>query len=133
MIDKVLLQTVSNHPVHIFKNEGGSSFIPFCSFGEKFIGKKINEFEVPVCDIFKPRNYFDQICYETNLENLKVNNSQKIGKQLEMGLTLVLDYNEERQSYNFIAKNESKEMKPPYHKDDSSVSVYLDTISRYIK
>ena len=128
----MLLQTVSNHPVHVLNDEGESSlssFIPFCSFGEKFVGKIINEYEIPVCDIFKPRNYFDQLCYETDLQKLKDSNIQKIGKQLEIGLTLVIDYNEERQSYNFIPKNESKEMKPPYHNDDSSVSVYLDTIS----
>ena len=100
----MLLQRVSNHPVHILNNEGGfspSSFIPFCSFGEEFIGKKIKDFDIPVCNIFKPTNYLDKICYETNLMDLvKAGDGEKIGKQLEVGLTLVLDFNEERQSYN---------------------------------
>ena len=112
-IDKLLLQTVSNHPVHIlndFGNYSPSSFIPFCYLGEKFIGARINEFEIPVCNIFRPKNYFDQLCYETNLQDLKAS-----PKQLEMGLTLVLDYNEERQNYNRIEKNE--------------VSLIMDTIS----
>ena len=129
------MQSVSNHPVHVLdedRKSSLSSFIPFCSFGEKFVGKKIDDYEIPVCDIFKPRNYFDQLCYETNLQNLKDSNIQKIGKQLEMGLTLVIDYNEDRQSYNFIPKNGSEEIKPPYHKDDASVSVYLDTISKIV-
>ena len=131
----MFLQTVSNHPAHILNNEGKSStssLIPFCSFGEKFIGKKTNEFEIPVCDIFKRRNYFDQICYETNLQDLKESNSEKIEKQLEMGLTLVFDYNEERQSFNIFPKNKSHNMKAPYHKDESSLSVHIDTISRYL-
>ena len=49
--DKKLLQTVTNHPVHILNNDGKfspSSFIPFCSFGEDFIGSKVNQFEIPV-------------------------------------------------------------------------------------
>ena len=126
---------MNNHPVHIVNDEGESSpssFIPYCSFGEEFLGTKIDAFEIPVCDIFKPRNYFDQLCYETNLQDLKDSNSQKIKKQLEMGLTLVLDYNEERQSYKFIQKkNDSNAIKAPHNTDDSSFSVYSDTIGRH--
>ena len=123
------LQTVNNHPVHIQNNEGDfspSSFIPFCSFGEKFIGTNLSGFKLPLCNIFKPRNHLDQLCYETNLEDLK--DSQKIEKQLEMGLTLVLDYNEERQIYNIIKKNESQVMNTLYP-DNNDVAIYLDTIS----
>ena len=127
-IDKVLLQTVSNHPVHILNDKrefSPSSFIPFCYFGDKFIGVSIQEFEIPVCNIFRPRIYLNQLCYETNLQDLK--DSQKIGKQLEMGLTLVLDYNEERQNYN-IKRNEWQTMYALYpHNNDASI--YLDTIS----
>ena len=132
IIDKMVLQTVTNHPVHILNDEGNfspSSFVPFCSFGGKFLGKKIDGFEIPVCDIFKPRTYLDQHCYETNLQHLKDSNNQKLEKQLETGLTLVIDYNEERQSYKHISKNQSYVMKPPYQKDDSSFSVFLDAIS----
>ena len=103
-----------------------SSFIPFCYFGEEFIGARIQEFEIPVCNIFKPRIYLDQLCYETNLQELK--DSQKIGKQLEKGLTLILDYNEERQNYNIMERNESQTMNALYP-DNDEVSIYLDTIS----
>ena len=126
----MLLQTVSNHPVHILNNEGGlspSSFIPFCTFDEEFLGKKINEFDIPVCNIFKPTNHLDQVCYETNLQELKDN--LKIAKQLEVGLTLVLDYNEERQNYNTIPKNKFQAKRALY-RNDNDVSIYLDTISR---
>ena len=120
---------MNNHPVHILNNQGEispSSLIPFCSFGNEFIGTKINEFEVPVCDIFKPKHYFDQLCYETDLQNLK--DSQKLDNQLKMGLTLVLDYNEERQiDYNNILGNESKKLF--YQDDASSFSLFVDTIS----
>ena len=127
----MLLQTVNNHPVHILNKEGKfspSTFIPFCSFGEEFIGTKIREFDVPVCDIFKPIIYLDQLCYETDLQDLKDRTSHKIRKQLEMGLTLVLDYNEERQSYNTIPKNESHAMKAFYQNDNDN-TIYVDTIS----
>ena len=129
--DKKLLQTISNHPVHILDNEeefSPSSFIPFCSFGEEFIGSKVNEFDIPVCNIFKPRIYFDQICYEADLQKLK--ESKKIEEQLELGLTLVLDYNEERQlNFNVTPKKVSNGLKAFYNNDGDSVSIYLDTIS----
>ena len=124
-VDRVLLHTVSNHPVHILNNVGNfspSSFIPLCYFGDDFIGAKINEFKIPVCNIFRPRNHIDQLCYETDLQELK--DSQKIGKQLEMGLTLVLDYNEERQNYNF-----KSQAKKAFYKNNADVSIHLETIS----
>ena len=128
-IDKMLFQTVSNHPVHILNEEGNlspSSFIPFCYFGEEFIGASIKGFKIPVCNIFKPKNYLDQLCYETNLQDLK--DSQKIGKQLEKGLTLVLDFNEERQFYNIMKENKPQTMNALYP-DNDNVAIYLDTIS----
>ena len=125
----MLLQTVSNHPVHILNENGNfspSSFIPFCYFGEEFIGARIQEFETPVCNIFRPRIYLDQLCYETNLQDLK--DSQKIEKQLEKGLTLILDYNEERQSFNIMKQNKSQTMNALYP-DNNDASIFLDTIS----
>ena len=121
---------MSNHPVHIYSVGAfsASSFIPFCSFGEEFIGANLSGFDILVCNIFKPRNYLDQLCYETNLQNLKDSNVQKIGKQLSIGLTLFLDYNEERQSFNFIPKKESQGMKLVYQNDED-VSIFLDAIS----
>ena len=105
-----------------------SSFIPFCSFGNEFIGTNINQFEVPVCDIFKPKPYYDQLCYEADVQKLK--DSQKIGKQLKMGLTLVLDLNEERQiNFNDILKNEVHYMESSSQDDASSFSLFVDTIS----
>ena len=111
-------------------NENGnfspSSFIPFCYFGEEFIGARVNEFKTPVCNIFRPRIYLNQLCYETNLQAIR--DSQKIEKKLESGLTLVLDYNEERQYYNSVQKNKSQAKEETYQNNDD-VSIYLDTIS----
>ena len=115
VIDKMLFQAVSNHPIHILNNKGELSPSSFCSFGRKFIGIKRKEFKIPVCNIFKPKNYFDQICYETDLQELKDGNSNQLRRQLELGLTLVLDYNEERQAANHI--------------DVDAFSLFLDTIS----
>ena len=132
ILDKKVLQTVSNHPVHILNNDGDlspSSFIPFCSFGEEFIGTKIDEFNIPVCNIFKPKHYFNQLCYETDLQKLKDNN--KMEKQLERGFTLVLDYNEEREIGYKISSIQETHLKTIYsdENDISSFSIFVHTIS----
>ena len=120
---------MSNHPVHILNDEGNfspSSFIPFCSFGDDFIGAKTKEFPIPVCDIFKPKLYFDQLCYETNLQELK--DSSKIRTQLKLGLALAIDYNEERQHEIKISSKKDSHVKKN-DADGNSFSMFVDTIS----
>ena len=128
------MQRESNHPVHILNTNGEfsrSSFIPFCSFGDELIGSEVNGFDMKVCNIFKPKLYFDQLCFETNLQELKDSNKVNLMKQLELGLTLVLDYNEDRQINSLNIKNGPiSKTKFSYNLDnDNSLSLYLDTIS----
>ena len=133
-VDKKLLQTVTNHPVHIQNDIGElstSSFIPFCSFGNDLIGAKIKGLDIPVCDIFNTKIHNDQLCYETDLQELKNNKSDILLKQFEIGLTLILDYNEERQIFQHSLAKEPGEM--AFDDDDNSVSLYLNTIGRYVK
>ena len=120
------------HPVHIMNTNGEfsrSSFIPFCSFGEELIGSKIDGFDMKVCNIFKPKLHYDQLCFETDLQELK--DKDNFMNQLELGLTLVLDYNEERQ-INPLSSNNGSISKKEFRyniNNDNSVSMYLDTIS----
>ena len=133
----MLLQTVSNHPVHILNKEGGfspSSFIPFCTFGAHFIGVKINEFSTPVCNIFQPRNYYDQLCYETDLQLLKDSHKGTFMDQLNLGLTLALDYNEDRQINNNIFYTNVSEKTLAFDQSTrrGSTQIYLNTKSMYV-
>ena len=126
------MQTESNHPVHILDMNGQvsrSSFIPFCAFGDELIGSEIDGFDMKVCNIFKPKLYYDQLCFETDLQELK--DKDNFMNQLELGLTLVLDYNEERQIKPLSSNNGSISKKEFRYNinNDNSVSMYLDTIS----
>ena len=82
-----------------------------------------------VCNIFKPKLYYDQLCFETDLQELKTKDN--LMNQLELGLTLVLDYNEERQIKPLSSNNGSISKKEFRYNinNDNSVSMYLDTIS----
>ena len=114
------------------KELSASSFIPFCSFGKSFIGTKIKEFKIPVCDIFKPKKHHDQLCYETDLQLLKDSKNENLVNQLEMGFTLVLDYNEERQLNSYLENISSVKEEVAFNYNSlngKSLSIYLDTIS----
>ena len=132
-LDKLTLKTESNSPVHILNTNGEfsrSSFIPFCSFGDNLIGSKVVGFDMRICNIFKPKLYYDQLCYETDLQELKDSNNVNFMNQLELGLTLVLDYNEERQINPLVYENKSREKEEFSYNliKSNSVSLYLDTI-----
>ena len=134
LLEETLLQKVSNHPVHILNPEGDispSAFIPFCFFGNKMnnLGEKIVNFTVPVCNVFAAKNWKDQLCYELNLNLLKVEDD--INHQLKDGILLVIDFNEERQfdKDDNIEKVE-KVRNYIYENQDNTVQVHIDTIGK---
>ena len=91
------------------------------------LGKKINEFDVPVCNVFEAKIQNNQLCYEVDLETLK--DKVNIKEQLKGGLFLVLDYNEDRQ---FLTDGHKKAIKNDimkFLKDEGvSVEIHLDTL-----
>ena len=90
------------------------------------IGEKIDYFEVPVCNVFSAKNWNDQICFELDLNKLKVEDDIY---QLKDGILLILDFNEERQ---FTKDRNSEKVEKVrnyiYVDEDTSVQVHLDSI-----
>ena len=89
-----------------------------------------------MCNIFKPKLQYDQICYETDLELLKNKEDTNIREvQREIGLILVLDYNEDRQinmdQFNSDSLQQNVE-KAINQKNKNSVSTHLDTLGRFV-
>ena len=134
-LDKLALREVTNHPVHIKNGKGKlspSSFIPFCSFGQNMsvMGTHIDNFDVPVCNCFESVIHNDQLCYQVDLEKFK--EPDNIQKQLQYGLVLVLDENEDRQ---FITnKNDLNDRQKDVFSSDQEddFQIHLDTLSKYI-
>ena len=131
------MQKVSNHPVHILNSKGDfspSAFIPFCIFGNNMfsLGQKIDAFEIPVCNIFLAKNWNDQVCYEMDLNHFKDENDIKY--QLKNGITLILDFNEERhfEKDPIQEETEIKVQNYFYEDEDNSFQVHLNSISRQI-
>ena len=131
------IQTVSNHPVHIYNEDGKlspSAFIPFCAFGLNMsaIGVMMEDFELPICNSFRPSVRSDQLCYEIDLEKYKSKTS--VERDLKSGLVLSLDYNEDREvllDRNFdVLQKEDFVGKVDGSQDDEKASIYLDTIGK---
>ena len=97
-LDMKNLHKVLNHPVHIFDENGmrsPSALIPFCQFGTNMLdmGKQTDMFKIPVCNSFKAKIFYNQLCYEVDPNKFIHKNSRYIEKELELGLSLLVDTN----------------------------------------
>ena len=74
-----------------------SAFIPFCEFGGNMdaVGKKIDQFDITVCNSFQATVINDQLCYEVDLN--KFSDKDSIDRELKLGFNFIMDYNEDRQ------------------------------------
>ena len=97
------------------------------------MGTNIDEFDVPVCNTFQAKVLNDQLCYEVDLKKFSDENS--ILKELKLGLSFLLDYNEDRQ-VTLNQENNSLELGLASSFDESEENshaiVYLDTIGKEI-
>ena len=134
------IEKLINHPVHIDKMETfTSSLIPFCSFGGEMdlFGEKISKFQVPVCNLFREKIVRGQVCYEADLSQYK-DNFTNWEEALQIGLTLIVDTNDEYDVRNLLIENNNNSSNgiikslTAYKKteDDDSFVIHLKTISR---
>ena len=108
---------MTNHPVHFVteaKELSPTALIPFCEFGGNMsvMGVKIDQFDVPVCNSFRPKIIRDQLCYTVDPNEYK----HKIDLKGELSLSLFIHYNEDRQMEDF--ENSEKN------------SIFVDTIGK---
>ena len=71
------IQRVTSHPVHLIDNNNKAlnptALVPFCSVSDDYspMGVKIGQFNVPVCNGFRPKTIRDQLCYTVDLNEMK--------------------------------------------------------------
>ena len=71
-----------------------SAFIPFCQFGENIsaMGRQSDLFEIPVCNSFKAKIFYNQLCYEVDVTSI-FEGFFFNPKELQLGLSLLVDTN----------------------------------------
>ena len=126
------------HPVHIINKENSTSqsaFIPFCEIGGNMsaMGVDIDQFNFPVCNSFKEKVLNDQLCYEVDLNRFV--NVNTIDRDLELGFTFIMDYNEDRQVTfdRIISNRENIGLTTSIVESDhhQHAFIYLDTIGNF--
>ena len=142
MLVNKTVAAVLNNPVHLVDGDGKlspSAFIPFCEWGgdPHIMGKKIDEFDLPVCTSFTEKIHNGQLCYGVNVNNFKTKGTFR-SEDLRLGLTLLLDYNSERalrrfekNKYDLVAKGSiSKPLIDSREREEALIR--LDTISKFV-
>ena len=93
----VFLESMEVEKVAHVKDDNSieTAMIPFCEFGGNMsvMGVKIDQFEVPFCNSFRPKLVMDQLCYQVDPNEYK----DKIDLKAELSLTLFIHFNEDRQ------------------------------------
>ena len=84
------------------------------------MGVKIDQFDVPFCNSFRPKIIQDQLCYSVDPNNYK----EKINLKGDLSLTLFINYNEDKQMA--LENHETEE-------DDDVDAIIIDTIGNISK
>ena len=97
-VESMKIQNVA----HVNKKDDSGKFalIPFCEFGGNMsvMGVKVDQFDDPVCNSFRPRIVMDQLCYQVDPnEYTDKIDLQELKEEGEISLTLFIHYNEDRQ------------------------------------
>ena len=100
------------------------------------MGKEIPQFDVPVCNSFQAKIFNDQLCYEVDLNRFA--NKTNVESNLKLGLSFIMDYNEDRQ-ITFYGKI-SNRLEKGWSLGSSVVRtdemkhafIYLDTVGWYL-
>ena len=116
-----------------------SAFIPFCEFGGNMdeVGKKIDQFDITVCNSFQATIINDQLCYEVDLN--RFSKDDNIEKELNLGFVFIMDYNEDRQvTFNKKKRKNQKNNvislteRIVQFQDVNDASIYINTIGKTI-
>lgn len=111
-----------NHPVHIAWKNRISAFIPFCFLCDNIdiIGKRLEEFEIPVCHLFHEKMFGGQVCYEADVNQFK----KKVQwlEALHKGFGFIIDTNDEYDLKNLYFKNRKREREGK----NKNVQIYKD-------
>ena len=97
------------------------------------MGVDIDQFNFPVCNSFKEKVLNDQLCYEVDLNRFV--NVNTIDRDLELGFTFIMDYNEDRQVTfdRNISNRENIGLTTSIVESDhhQHAFIYLDTIGNF--
>ena len=94
----------------------------------------LNNFQVPVCALFKEKVVKGQVCYEADVNQLK--NKVDWKSALQKGLSLIIDTNDEYDVRNLLVKKSTKSLESRLvfdaykeAEEENNLMIMLHTIS----
>ena len=97
------------------------------------IGEKFNNFQVPVCSLFRKKIFSGQVCFEADLNQFK--NKIDWKRAIKQGFSFIIDTNDEYDVKNLLQRNSQRRLENnlgfnSFHKneDDHKFAVMLKTI-----
>ena len=96
------------------------------------MGQKIDQFDVPVCNKFKPKMLEGQLCYQVDVNQVKDQvDGQKAKKH---GLLFMMDLNEDKMITKYNANDLHFQPELIMEEEDKSFveNIYIETIGRSI-
>ena len=95
------------------------------------MGKKIDLFDYPVCNIFRPKLLKGQLCYQVDVNAVK--DQVDAEKAIKHGLVVILDYNEDRTKIDNAEVNGPLENNLHDNEDKAiEARIYVETLGRII-
>ena len=98
------------------------------------IGKKLSQFQVPFCSLFRAKIFSGQVCYEADLNQFKNKIDWKTA--LKKGLSFIIDTNDEYDVKNLLQRKSPTRLENNLvfnsfkeTEDDNKFAVMLKTIS----
>ena len=106
-LSRLKIAQVTNHPAHI-RSKFSTALIPYCEFcgNMPVMGEENDQFDVPVCNSFRPKIIGDQLCYTVDPNEYK----DKVNLEGDISLTLFIHYNEDRQMEDGSGEDEHEEI-----------------------
>ena len=140
LTDTLEMETIRmiNHPAHITELEGRqspSAFIPFCSFGGNMsaVGQNSDNFQHPTCNSFREIIFEGHLCYQ--IDPSKFEHAGNLEESKKIGLSLLVDNNEEYDTRKMMMKGESTTNQEDFtegfvrFEERQKIMIHIETIS----
>ena len=96
------------------------------------MGKKIDLFDYPVCNIFRPKLLKGQLCYQVDVNAVK--DQVDAEKAIKHGLVVIMDYNEDQMKIEDNAEVNGPLENNLHDNLDNAIEarIYVETLGRII-
>jgi hypothetical protein len=127
---------VSVHPPHLLDSQGRptpDALIPFCAYSGNLdsFGEYVDGFDIPVCSKFQQTLLDGQLCYSLNVNSVVSTKEKTTQPGKKEGIFFVIDTLEDEGAFRNKNKDLRRYLHPESSDDRKTLSIHVNTLSRY--